>query len=188
MTDEVDPDGLAVEKYRDYLMYLAQMQLGTRQDGKIECSDIVQKTLMEAHEKRNQFRGLTSGEMANWLRKMLAFNVQDEFVKFGRKMRDRSKERSLDEEFDRSSARLGALLVSDQSTPSQAAGRHENAVRVARALEKLPESQRQAVVLRHCQDCSLEEISRRMNKTPAAAAGLLKRGLRGLRAQLQEEE
>jgi RNA polymerase sigma-70 factor (ECF subfamily) len=77
------------------------------------------------------------------------------------------------------------MLAADQSTPSQAVGRHEDAVLLAQALARLPEHQRQALILRHCQGRSLEEISTELGRTPAAVAGLLKRGLHQLRILLE---
>ena len=51
---------------------------------------------------------------------------------------------------------------------------------------RLPEANRQALVLRHCQGLSLVEISDRLGRTPPAIAGLLKRGLAELRTLLPE--
>jgi RNA polymerase sigma factor (sigma-70 family) len=56
------------------------------------------------------------------------------------------------------------------------------------ALARLPEAQREALVLRHCENWSLADISRHLNRTPAAVAGLLKRGLKQLREHLREPE
>jgi RNA polymerase sigma-70 factor (ECF subfamily) len=186
MTDEPDRDEFAAEDFRYYLMVLTRAKLGWAPKANLECSDVVQVTLLEAVRKRDQFRGRSRAEMAGWLRQMLAFNLADAIRDRGRAKRDPSRVRSLQEELDRSSARLGAMLAADQSTPSRAAGRHEDAVRLAGALEGLPDDQRQAVILRHCEGCSIDEISRRMDRSQAAVAGLIKRGLRGLRVLLEE--
>ena len=126
--------------------------------------------------------------MAAWLRRLLAFNLIDAFREQGRAKRDRARERSLEAALEESSARLGALLASEQTTPSQAAERHEEAVRLADALAALPEGQRQAIELRYGQGLGVAEIGRVMERGPEAVAGLLKRGLQGLRAQLTGEE
>jgi RNA polymerase sigma-70 factor (ECF subfamily) len=177
--------GPAVERFRDYLLVLARVQLGPASRTKLEASDVVQQTLLEAHRKRDQFRGGSEAEMAGWLRQLLAFNLADAVRAAGRAKRDVARERSLEAALDASSARLGAMLAADQSTPSMAAGRHEDAVLLAHALTQLPEHQRRALILRHCQGCSLEEISRELGRTPAAVAGLLKRGLHELRVLLE---
>jgi RNA polymerase sigma-70 factor (ECF subfamily) len=147
---------------------------------------MVQQTLLEAHRKRDQFRGQSEAEMAGWLRQLLAFNLADAARAAGRAKRDVARERSLEAALDQSSARLGAWLTADQSSPSQRAECHELAIRLAGVLTQVPEVQREALLLRYCQDCSVEEISRRLDRTPAAVAGLLKRGLRQLRVLLDD--
>jgi RNA polymerase sigma-70 factor (ECF subfamily) len=59
-------------------------------------------------------------------------------------------------------------------------------VRLADSLARLPGDQRRAVELRHLQGLSLIEVGRTMNRTVAAVAGLLQRGLRALRNDLGE--
>ena len=52
------------------------------------------------------------------------------------------------------------------------------------ALHALPEAQREALVLQHWHGWTLNRIAKHLNRTPAAVAGLLHRGLRQLRADL----
>ena len=78
------PEAGRLERLRDYLRLLARIQLGARPTTRIDPSDIVQQTLMEAFEKRDQFRGTTSEEHAAWLRKILARNVADALRAQGR--------------------------------------------------------------------------------------------------------
>jgi RNA polymerase sigma-70 factor (ECF subfamily) len=59
-------------------------------------------------------------------------------------------------------------------------------VRLAEALGRLPEAQREALVLQHWKGCSLAEIAEQMGRTRTAVAGLLKRGLSQLRVEMQE--
>lgn len=182
-----DGDGpLDPGRFREYLMVLARVQLARSPHRKLEASDVVQATLLEAHRKRDQFRGGGPAEMAGWLRRMLACNLVDAGRALGRARRDSARERSLEDQLGDSSALLGAILAAPQSTPSRAAERHEQAVLLADALARLPDSQREALTLRHCQGLALEEIGRRMDRTPAAVAGLLKRGLRQLRTLMEE--
>ena len=65
--------------------------------------------------------------------------------------------------------------------------RGERAAKIARALQTLPEAQREAVRLRHLEGCSLAQIAERLGRTEAATAGLLKRGLAKLREKLKDE-
>jgi RNA polymerase sigma-70 factor (ECF subfamily) len=162
------------------------LHLGDQLRGKLDASDVVQQTLLEAHRKKAQFRGQSEAELAVWLRQMLAYNLADALRALGRAKRDVARERSLEAALEASSARLASWLVAEQSTPSQQAQRHEEVLRLAEALATLPEAQRETLVLRHCQGLSLAAISQHIGRSPAAVAGLLKRGLRELRAQLGE--
>src|SRR5438093_57726 len=113
--------------------------------------------------------------MAAWLRGMLAYTLAAAIRALGRGKRDVARERSLEQALELSSQRIDAWLVSGQSSPSQRLQRHEQAVRLAESLAKLPEAQREALTLRYCQGCSLGEISQRLGRTPAAVSGLLTR-------------
>lgn len=168
----------AVEGYRSYLLLLARMQLDTRRQTKLETSDIVQQTLLEAHAHRQQFTGDEVG-FAAWLRAALANNIRDALRRAHRQKRDWSREQSLEVALEQSSERLA--LVADQSSPSGQAVRNEELLRLSDALLTLPDAQREAIVLHHLQSWPLAEVAVQLGRTDAAVAGLLHRGLRRLR-------
>jgi RNA polymerase sigma-70 factor (ECF subfamily) len=149
-------------------------------------SDGVQQTLLQAHQARDQFRGQGDRERTAWLRQILARNLAHAVRDFGRDRRDVAREHSLEAVLDASSVRLDAWLAAEQSSPSQQAERHERAVRLAEALDRLPEAQREAVVLHYFQGCKVAEVGRQLGRTPEAVAGLLHRGLKALREHLHE--
>jgi RNA polymerase sigma-70 factor (ECF subfamily) len=79
---------------------------------------------------------------------------------------------------------LEAFLAAEQSSPSVRAERNEELQRLAEALEKLPESQRQAIELHYLQGQSLAEVAAHLGRTKPAIGGLLRRGLDALRASM----
>jgi RNA polymerase sigma-70 factor (ECF subfamily) len=188
MPPVTDPHGWDLERFRDYLRLLARLQLDPRIQGKLDPSDVVQQTLLEAFQKRDQFRGSTDAERAGWLRQILARNLADALRTFGQEKRDVSRERSLEESLRESSSRLEGWLTDDLHSPGDEAERQERAIRLAVALAGLPEGQREALVLQYWESCTLAQIGERLGRTTAAVAGLLKRGLKKLRQELQEEE
>jgi RNA polymerase sigma-70 factor (ECF subfamily) len=183
-----DADGRGLEQFRDYLRLLARLRLDPRLRAKLDPSDVVQQTLLEAHKGLAQFRGRTLAERAAWLRQILARNLANAVRDLTRDRRDVNRERSLEAAVEESASRLEAWLAAEQSSPSERAERGEEAVRLAQALAALPEGQREVVVLRHCQGWSLADISRHVGRSPSAVAGLLHRGLESLRARLEERE
>jgi RNA polymerase sigma-70 factor (ECF subfamily) len=185
MQKDTFPEGADLERFRNYLRLLARMQLDASPTARIDPSDLVQETLLEAYQNREQFRGAGDAERGAWLRAILARNVADVVRAQGRLKRDVSRERSLEQELDSSSVRLGAWLAADGPTPSEHAQRHEQAIRLADVLARLPVDQREALILHYWQGCTLAEVGERLERTTGAVAGLLKRGLKNLREQLE---
>jgi RNA polymerase sigma-70 factor (ECF subfamily) len=175
-----------LDRFRDYLVVLARLHLGEQLRGKVDASDVVHEALLEAHRKRDQFRGHCDAELAAWLRQMLACTLADALRAHSRARRDVARERSLEAALAASSARLEAFLAAAEPSPSRQAEHNEQLLRLAEALTRLPPAQRQVVELRHLQGWSLEAIGRHLDRTPAAVAGLLHRGLRQLRTVLHQ--
>jgi RNA polymerase sigma-70 factor (ECF subfamily) len=188
MARAADEPGMALEQFRDYLRLLARLQLDARLRGKLDPSDLVQQTLLRAHQAEGQFRGTTAAEKAAWLRQILARTLANAIRDHARAKRDVALERSLEASLNDSSARLEAWLVAEQASPSEQAERNEQLVRLAGALGGLPDLQREVLLLRHCQGWSLAEISAHLGRSRAAVASLLRRGLKQLRHHLPTGE
>ena len=177
--------GLDLERYRTYLGVLARTSFDPRLRAKFAPSDIVQETLLAAHRHRATLRGSSPAEVAAWLRTILAHQMANAERHYYAEKRDVRRERSLATRLSRSSDRLGHLLHASGSSPSNAAQREEDLLALTAALMKLPETQREAILLQYFEGASIAEIARAMGTTPAAVTGLLYRGLRGLRRALE---
>jgi RNA polymerase sigma-70 factor (ECF subfamily) len=178
--DSVKP----VEQYREYLLVLARLHRHLLSEAKVDPSDIVQMTLLKAHQRRDLFRGNNGRAQAAWMRKILTNTMIDEV----RKARPSSglQERSLEVALEESSHRLEALLQAPGASVHAAGDRHDSLASLACALSELAEDQRTAIELRYLQGLSIGEINKRMGKSTGSIGGLLQRGLRQLRELLQE--
>jgi RNA polymerase sigma-70 factor (ECF subfamily) len=181
-----DPKARDLERFREYLLLLARLQLDPRWQAKLDPSDVVQQTLLQAYQARDQFRGQSAAELAAWLRQILARVLANVARDLGRDKRDVGRERSLEAALEESSARLEGWLAAEQSSPSESVERHERLLRLAEALAQLPKDQREAVTLHHLQGWSLAELAKHLGRSEAAVAGLLHRGFKKLRELLQD--
>ena len=175
-----------VERFREYLCLLARAHLPPRHPSKLEASDIVQQTLLEAYEQRGDFRGQSDGELAAWLKQMLVHNLADALRGGERAKRDVRRERSLELAIEDSFCRAEGWLAGRDASPSQQAIRIEQLLLLAEVLTKLPEEQRDAVVLHHLQGWSLAQMAGQLQRSEASIAGLLRRGLKKLRELMEK--
>jgi RNA polymerase sigma-70 factor, ECF subfamily len=181
----VDRD--TIEKFRPYLSILAQTKFQAKLQSKLDTSDIVQQTMLQAYQSFEQFRGKTEAELAGWLRQILANIISRSLRDLGRGKRDIQRERSIDAELQQSSMRLGGLLADNgQVTPSQNVMRDEIAAKLAGALMELPDDQRQAILGKYWHGLASTEIGDQLSRSPEAVAGLLYRGLKRLREIMVE--
>jgi RNA polymerase sigma-70 factor (ECF subfamily) len=181
MASPSPPSDLVLEHYRDYLRLLAQIQFDDRLQGKLDASDLVQETLLKAHKARSQFHGQDGAEMAAWLRQILTNTLVDAVRRFTTEGRDVALEQSVEKSVQESSYRLEAWLANEQSSPDAQAQRHEQLLHLATSLAQLPQDQQLALQLKHLEGLSVQEISRRLGRSEAGVAGLLRRGLKRLR-------
>jgi RNA polymerase sigma-70 factor (ECF subfamily) len=186
--NEIAFDEQTLERYRDYLHLLARLHLNPLLQSQLDPSDLVQQTLLQAHQHRDQLRGQSEPELAAWLRTILANNLAGALRRSRRQQRDVALERSLEAELASSSSRLEAWLADAQSSPSEKAMRHEQLRRLAEALAQLPEEQRLAVELHHLKGRTVPEVAREMQRSRESVAGLLFRAMKRLRQLLASLE
>jgi RNA polymerase sigma-70 factor (ECF subfamily) len=188
MSQPAKTGGQTLDQFRSYLYLLARAHLGPNTQPDIDASDLVQRTLMDAHEKKAQFRGETDAQQAAWLRQILTNNLADELRHQHRAKRDVSRLKPLEATIDESFCRAEGWLEARQSSPSQHVAKKEDLLRLANALTELSDLQREAVICRHLQGLSLAEVAGRLERSETAVAGLVYRGLNKLHDLLDERE
>jgi RNA polymerase sigma-70 factor (ECF subfamily) len=183
----VAPTEWHLERYRKWLrLQVRRLQRDPRLQRRFDSSDLVQETLLNAHAQLRRFRGQSEAELVRWLQQVLAHTVIDQVRKARADGRDVGLEQSLQALLAESSAQLDAFLASKQPSPGEQAERHELLLRIADALEQLPEDQREVVMLRDLQGASVGEIAAQLGRTRKSVAGLLLRGRGKLRELLAD--
>jgi RNA polymerase sigma-70 factor (ECF subfamily) len=173
--------------YRNYVRLLASTSLRRDLRAKADPSDVVQETLLKAHQHFHEFRGTTEREWIAWVRQILVRTLANFHRSFAAQGRAAAREQSLESELERSSEMLSRLALAPGPSPSKEAQRRELGVLVADALEQLEDADREVVVLRNLEELGWAEIAERMERTPDAARMHWARALRRIAGLLGEE-
>lgn len=174
--------GSLLESYRSYLELLARIELGRRLQTKVDPSDVVQETFLEAHRNFDHFRGTEPPEFIGWLKVILAARISNTVRHFvGTQGRDVRREREWEIDLDQSSRALDRGVIALQSTPSQQMARRELGVALADALAQLPEDYREVIVLRHFEELPFPDVAIRMERSVDSVQKLWVRSLARLR-------
>lgn len=179
--------GELLDRFKPYLNVIAQRLLDERLKGRMDYSDLVQATYLEASRDFDSFRGDSIETFLAWLRHILKNNiasVHQEHLATQKRSAKLEVHFVAGGESGSSPMQFDQFIPSDASSPSQRMMRSEAAAMLAACIEHLPATQGEAIRMRYLEGMSLRAISEKMTKTEMAVAGLLKRGLQGLREEM----
>jgi RNA polymerase sigma-70 factor (ECF subfamily) len=171
---------------RSFVGIVARAEVESWMQAKVDASDLVQQTLLDAHRGWDGFRGTTEGEWLAWLRRILSNNTAD----YVRRYHGTAKRRARREvPLDRRLPGQSSVLVGDPSdpgdSPSQALMRLERQLEVAEALAKLPDDYQEVIMLRNLQRLPFSEVAARMGRSRPAVQMLWMRALEKLQETLK---
>ena len=177
-----------LDRYRPLLvLHVRQLRLGRLYQARFDTSDVVQESLVRAVKAFDQVRGRTEAELVRWLRAIVGNVLVDLVREHGAARRDPRLERTAALAGEDADTPLAAYLTASEPGPSTLVGRQEELLRLAAAVEQLPEAERDAIVAHYLLGLPLAEAAQRLGRTEKGVAGLLFRGKRRLRELLGGE-
>ncbi len=173
---------------RGYLQVVAAAQVEGRLQSKLDASDLVQLTMLEAFRDFERFQGQSAGEWLAWLRRIMAHNATDQARRFhGTAKRQAGREISISPPAD-SAMGPGIDPAAPGQTPSQEFLLRDTELRVAAALAGLSEDHRRVILLRNLERLPFEEVARRLGRTRPAVQMLWTRAVKKLQEVLAKTE
>jgi RNA polymerase sigma-70 factor, ECF subfamily len=176
-----------IESCRSYLLMVAERSLAPDLRAKEAASDLVQDALVEAQREAGRWTGRAeaSDALRAWLRQFLMHKIAHAARRYrGTGRRRVAREVSL--AAVQGDASMAETLIANQTSVGTRAARREEEAALQVALDRLPERMRQAVLWRHNEDCSFDEIGRRMGCSNVAARKLWLKALQQLQAELKD--
>lgn len=176
--------GRLVKQCRSYLLLVANSELDRQLHAKVAPSDVVQETLLRAHEHFEQFNGSSEKEFLAWVRRILLNQVVNVKRDLRRAKRDVNREQPI-----AGNSRISAPPIDPATgdpTPSRQVAQDETSQALAEALARLPEDYRQAVIMRSWKRLSFAEIGKRLDRSEDAARKIWYRALERLQKDMDD--
>jgi RNA polymerase sigma-70 factor, ECF subfamily len=177
-------------RHRSRLRKMVAWRLDRRLAVRVEPSDVVQEVLDEANRKLERYLREQPLPFLPWLRQL----AWEHLVTLHRR-HIHAQKRSVSREEpgvlglpDESAAELASRLVDSASGPLQHLLRQELRQRIRAALARLPEHDREVLVLRNLEELSVADTAQVLGISPGAVKVRHLRALRRLRALLGETE
>lgn len=150
---------------------------------KESVSDLAQSVCRDVLENLDRFRFDGEDGFKRWLFKTAQRKILDRYEFYAAARRDHRREEAPARDLADTLACYGSL-----PSPSRAAVAREELERVERALEDLPDEQREVIVLAKIVGLSRAAIAAEMGKNEGAVRMLLHRGLARLAERLADSE
>ena len=174
---------------REPLHRAVELRLDRQLTRREDASDIVQKVMLDAHRRLQEYLKDPKMPFALWLRHM----AQDRLIDAHRRHRE-AERRSIDREqpqhppawIEESSVLLVAQLADRELTPASAAIRHELQHRLQSVLAELDELDREIILMRYFEQMSNQEVAEALKLCEAAASMRHLRALRRLKEAFLE--
>lgn len=144
-------------RHRAILREQIRLRMDVRLQKRVELSDVVQETEIEAYRRMHDFLSRRPMPFYLWLRK-----TAYERMLMLRRRHVAAAVRSVDRELplpDASSVALAGQFAADQASPSEVLNAQELATRVRQAVGNLSESDREILIMRTYEGLSYDEIA-----------------------------
>jgi RNA polymerase sigma-70 factor (ECF subfamily) len=166
---------------RPYLGMVAQTQMEHWLQAKVDASDLVQETMLEAYRDFDRFSGQSEGEWLGWLKRILAHNVADYIRRYrGTAKRQVGREVPLGNAGDETGHHNAPEPAARIDTPSRELMRKDNQLRIAAALAQLPADYQEVIRLRNLEKLPFDQVAEQMGRSRPAVQMLWMRALRKL--------
>jgi RNA polymerase sigma-70 factor, ECF subfamily len=173
--------------HRDRLEQMVRLRMDRRLQGRIDPSDVLQETFLEAMRRVQDFARRPTTSVYLWLRFLTAQKLVDLTRRhLGSKMRDAGQEIALHRGSlpQASSVSLAAQLLGRFTSPSRAVIRAETQLHVQEALNSMDPIDREVLALRHFELLTNDEVAQVLGLSKAAASNRYVRALKRLKVIL----
>lgn len=178
-----------LEGHRARLRRMVALRLDRRLRGRIDPSDVIQETFVEAASSLKRYAERRDLPFFLWLRWLAGMKLNELHRKhLGFQLRNAAREVSIDRApFPAAtSAALADKLLGRMTSACEAAIRRERKARLMEALDAMEPNDREILALRHFEELNNAETARTLGLQESAASKRYIRAVRRLKQALRE--
>ena len=178
---------LLLDRHRERLAAMVRLRMDDRLTARFDPSDVIQDSLVEAHRKLSHYVKSQPLPFYLWLRgiawqRLIQLHRQHLYAQ----RRSVAREERVQFISDRSEAILAERLTQSTTHTSGNVIRMEVQNRVRAAIQKLPDMNREIIVLRHLEELSFKEITDVLGLSEAAIYSRYRRAIEFLSHTLSD--
>lgn len=180
-----------LEKHRAPIRRLVELRLDRKVQQRVDVSDVVQDVMIEASGRLDRYLEDPAMAFHLWLRQIAWDRIIDTYRRHrvsAKRSMDREQPMAVAGNPDSSTMELAIQLCDPGLTPAAAATQREIAVKVEDAIERLGDTDREIILMRHYEHLSNQEIAEVLGVNPPAASMRYLRALRKLKELFEDEE
>ena len=153
-----------------------EKRVGAALKSRESVSDLAQSVCREVLQDLEHFELRGAREFRAWLFECADRKIVDRYRFYRAAKRDMEREAQPESGFE---------ATGHNATPSRHAVIREEVEELRKALDKLPEMQRECLVLHRIVGLSYEEVGQRIDRSPSAVRGLVARALASISIDLE---
>jgi RNA polymerase sigma-70 factor (ECF subfamily) len=154
------------ERVAGRLLLYVRLRMGARLRERHDPLDVLQETYAEAHRSFARFRAEGTGSFLRWLHAVADNRLRD--LSKAQEARKRRPSRPMAQ-----GSRVMDRVRARHSGPATASAKRELQERLLEAMGALPEDEREALLRRHFQEETLDEIAAALGRSEATVRRLL---------------
>ncbi|MFX0198150.1 MAG: sigma-70 family RNA polymerase sigma factor [Candidatus Hodarchaeota archaeon] len=167
--------------YAERVRRIVRFRMGPELRSQLESMDLVQEALIGAVKDIGDFKYSSNGDFLNWLSGIVENTIRDYVDRIHAAKRDVRRQVSLNKVVARTDGPLPDMgLPAVTTTPSVVLSLREELDRLEQAMDLLKPEYREVIILAKIEGLPCKEIAGRLNKSPAAVAMSLSRGILAL--------
>lgn len=149
---------LLLDRYIQRVLRIVRARLGPRLRERMESMDVVQEVMIRAIKAFDQFEAKNEAAFLHWISKLVQNEIRDLADYHAAEKRNTNKEFQPQKDSEKDRSVVSQIPANSIYRPSFQVRLKEDVIQLEAAMDKLPEKQKEVVILRQYEGMSFKDI------------------------------